>query len=78
MHNATKMLTLSCEFFGGFHDFFLWKDKKKKKKKKKKISHVPCGAQKPCRFQFFQSKKNFWAFLASKCQILPHKNSTKP
>ena len=34
--NNAKMITLSCEFFGGFHNFFYGKIKKLKKK-----SHVP-------------------------------------
>jgi hypothetical protein len=45
VYNA-EMLTLSCEFFGGFHKSFLWINQKNPKKHKNtKISHVPYGAQ---------------------------------
>ena len=56
------MLTLSCEFVGGFHNLFYGKIKINPKKNTK-ISHVPYGAQNLVNFNFFSLKKFFWLSL---------------
>jgi hypothetical protein len=60
--NFAKMITLSCEFFGGFHNFFYGKIKKIKTKQKKILMYHTVQ-QHLVNFNFLSLKKNFWLSL---------------
>ena len=58
--------------------FSMEKSKKSKKKKTQKFLMYHTARKDLVNFDFFGLKKIFLAFFASKCQILPHKNSSEP